>query len=103
MWPIREALCKHDVHHILTGYDTDMKGEAELAAWELGSGGCHLNFVFWLDRISFMVIGLFSYPRATLRAFYDGSHCTNLFRHSLGEIEDWEVTSTKKRLRLTGQ
>ncbi len=101
MWPIRDALCKHDVHHILTGYATDMKGEAELAAWELGSGGCHYNLLFWLDRVSFVVIGLFSYPRATLRALLDGSHCVNLFPHSLAEIENWPVEHTKKALRLT--
>lgn len=101
MWPIRDALCKHDVHHVLTGYTTDMKGEAELAAWELGSGGCHFNVLFWLDRLSFMVIGLFTYPRATLRAFCEGRDCVNLFRHRLTEIEDWQLEFTKKHLRIT--
>jgi len=29
----------HDVHHMLTGYPPTWKGETELAAWEIGSGG----------------------------------------------------------------
>src|SRR5262245_1592727 len=28
----------HDLHHLLTGYGTDLLGEAELGAWELGTG-----------------------------------------------------------------
>ena len=98
---IREALCKHDVHHILTGYATDIKGEAELAAWELGSGGCHFNIVFWLDRMSFFAIGLVAHPIATVRAFLHGKTCTNLFRHRLAEVETWSVSATRKRLGLS--
>ncbi len=75
LWPIRESLSKHDIHHVLTGYDTDVRGEPELAAWELGSGGCHLNVIFWADRISFFMIGLLTYPAATLRALRRGFGC----------------------------
>src|SRR5262245_36953711 len=32
------AVRYHDLHHLATGYDTDFIGEAEIAAWELGSG-----------------------------------------------------------------
>src|SRR5262245_44151067 len=28
----------HDLHHLLTGFGTDLLGEAELGAWELGTG-----------------------------------------------------------------
>ncbi len=27
----------HDLHHLVTGYGTDLIGEAEIGAWELGS------------------------------------------------------------------
>lgn len=27
----------HDIHHVLTGYGTDLVGEAEIGAWEIGS------------------------------------------------------------------
>src|SRR5690349_9357412 len=32
------AVRYHDLHHLVTGYDTDVMGEAEIAAWELASG-----------------------------------------------------------------
>jgi hypothetical protein len=32
------AVGYHDLHHIVTGYDTNFVGEAEISAWELGAG-----------------------------------------------------------------
>jgi hypothetical protein len=29
----------HDLHHVITGYDTDLMGELRIAGWEIG-GGC---------------------------------------------------------------
>ena len=37
----RAALLPHDLHHVATGYDTTLVGEAEIGAWELGSGCRH--------------------------------------------------------------
>src|SRR6476659_4881116 len=34
----RRAVRFHDLHHIVTGYETDTAGEFEIAAWELASG-----------------------------------------------------------------
>lgn len=34
----RQATAIHDVHHVLTGYDTSLVGEGQISAWELGSG-----------------------------------------------------------------
>src|SRR5437016_5335847 len=34
----------HDLHHALTGYGTDLAGEAEIGAWEL-VGGCNSLFL----------------------------------------------------------
>jgi len=36
----QQRLLLHDVHHLVTGYDTSFRGELELAAWELASPGC---------------------------------------------------------------
>src|SRR6185312_14780727 len=36
----------HDLHHVVTGYRTDTRGEFEISAWELGSG-CADHFVAW--------------------------------------------------------
>jgi NADPH:quinone reductase-like Zn-dependent oxidoreductase len=36
----------HDIHHVLTGYDTTWRGKAEIGAWEIASGcGRHYAFV----------------------------------------------------------
>jgi hypothetical protein len=34
----RRAVRIHDLHHVVTGYATDLRGEAEIGAWELASG-----------------------------------------------------------------
>ena len=39
LWGLKRAHIAHDVHHVLTGYPTTVKGECELAGWELASGG----------------------------------------------------------------
>src|SRR5688572_30034252 len=33
-----EAVRFHDLHHLLTGYDTDITGEFEISAWEIAAG-----------------------------------------------------------------
>src|SRR5262245_40979975 len=34
----RRVAPAHDLHHVLTGYGTDLTGEGELGAWEIGAG-----------------------------------------------------------------
>ena len=34
----KRAVRYHDLHHILTEYDTTWTGEAEISAWELATG-----------------------------------------------------------------
>ncbi len=75
----RGGIALHDVHHMLTGYETSCLGECELAGWELASGGCGLHLVFWLDRLGFLAIGLVVAPRRTLRAFRRGLRGHNLY------------------------
>jgi len=100
MWPIRDAISKHDIHHILTGYDTTMHGEAELAAWELGAGGCAFNLLFWVDRIAFSIIGLCTCPKATFRAFRRGIRCRNLFGQDLKTVLDAPVADIRGYLNV---
>jgi len=33
-----QAVKFHDIHHVLTEYETGMRGEAEIGAWEIASG-----------------------------------------------------------------
>ncbi len=83
---LRNALIVHDVHHVLTGYDTSYRGESQLAAWELASGGCRFNAFFWADRLVFVLMGLVLGPRALLRAARRGRHSRNLYGHRHEEL-----------------
>jgi hypothetical protein len=42
----RRAIPLHDLHHVATGYDTSLIGEAEVGAWELAAG-CHDHHAAW--------------------------------------------------------
>ena len=98
--PIRDALNKHDVHHILTGYSTRLIGECEIAAWELASGGCHLNALFWLDRLTLLLMGLVCFPLATVSALRRGVGSRNLYAWDMAEVLDMEVTELEMALNL---
>ena len=52
------ALRLHDLHHVLTGYDTDLAGEAEIGAWEIASG-CRDFWAAWVLNGLAALAGLF--------------------------------------------
>jgi hypothetical protein len=68
----------HDIHHILTEYDTSWTGEAEIGAWEIASG-CGRHSVAWTLNLGAFGIGLLIAPRRTYRAFIRGRHSRNLY------------------------
>lgn len=80
----KRAVRYHDLHHTLTGYATDTRGEFEISAWEIGSG-CADFFAAWQLNLSGMVAGLFAIPRRTWRAFLRGRQTRNLYRASYDE------------------
>jgi hypothetical protein len=72
------AVRYHDLHHVLTGYATTMKGETEIAAWELASG-CRSMAAAWILNLLGMAIGLVIDRRALFAAFVRGRHSGNLY------------------------
>ena len=78
------AVKLHDLHHIVTNYDTSWTGEAEIAAWELASG-CERYVAAWVLNIGGMAIGLVIAPRRTMRAFARGRTTRNLYRTEFNE------------------
>ena len=68
----------HDVHHVLTGYATSWRGEAEIAAWELASG-CRDHRAAWFLNVGAALVGLVIAPRAVGRAFRRGRSTRNLY------------------------
>jgi hypothetical protein len=100
MWGLRRVLVVHDVHHLLTGYGTHFAGELDLAAWELGAGGCGLNVAFWADRLLGMTLGLLTRPRSTLAAFRRGRRCRNLYGAATTTLLREDIDSVRERLGL---
>ncbi len=75
----KRAVRFHDLHHALTGYATDVRGEFEISAWEIASG-CADHVAAWQLNLSGMVGGVLVAPRRTWRAWLRGRHSRNLYR-----------------------
>src|SRR5262249_4540044 len=68
----------HDLHHVVTGYATDVVGEAEIAAWEIATG-CAGFGAAWLLNLEALALGLLRAPGPSWRAFLRGRRTRNLY------------------------
>ena len=69
----------HDIHHVLTGYPANWRGEAEIGAWEIATG-CRTYWIAWFFNIGATLVGAFLWPRAVWKAFRRGWRTrTNLY------------------------
>ena len=75
----KRAVRFHDLHHALTGYATDVRGEFEISAWEVASG-CADHVAAWQLNLGGLVGGLLIAPRRTWRAWLRGRQSRNLYR-----------------------
>src|SRR6185295_10290050 len=93
------AVKYHDIHHLVTEYKADYRGEAEIGAWEIASG-CGSYYVAWILNLGSMLIGLLFYPRSLFNAFIRGRKCrtnlyhgtiydNNLLNKSIGELRNY--------------
>ncbi|HYK82147.1 MAG TPA: hypothetical protein VEU55_03305 [Gemmatimonadales bacterium] len=72
------AVKLHDLHHLLTAYDTSWRGEAEIGAWEIASG-CGRHYPAWVLNLCAVAVGLVIAPRAVHQAFLRGCYSGNLY------------------------
>lgn len=72
------AVRLHDLHHVLTGYDADYTGEAEISAWELGAG-CGHHYAAWIINLGALMYGVPLAPRKVLHAFARGRRTRTLY------------------------
>lgn len=98
----KRVLPVHDIHHALTGYRADILGEAEIGAWELGSGlGRHVvGYVLDLMTLSWSPLVA---PRRVFRAFLRGRRSGNFYRAPLPldpALLDEDVDAVRERLGL---
>jgi hypothetical protein len=75
----RRAVPLHDLHHALTGYDTDWRGECAISGWETAAG-CGRFAAAWALVLASFGLGALAYPLSTYRAFARGRGGSNLFR-----------------------
>ena len=89
----------HDIHHLLTQYKANLKGEAEIGAWELASG-CGKYIEAWVLNLGSFSYGLIFFPKALFNAFLFGrAMATNLYysiiydetllNKTVGELRDY--------------
>jgi len=96
----RRAVRSHDLHHVLTGYETTWLGEAEVSAWEAASGGAPYMTI-WVLMIIAMVIGLFIDKSAVLRAYRRGRGSRNLFLENFDDrLLDLSVSEMRQSLNI---
>lgn len=79
----KKILLAHDLHHLLADYRTDLVGEGEMGAWELGSGLDDRTGV----RLAIRVFGFVLpwRPARVFAAFVRGRHCQNLLGRPLDD------------------
>ncbi len=92
------ALQYHDMHHIVTGYDTTFAGELEISAWEIGAG-CKDFWAAWFLNLAGLAGGLFSSPRRVLAAFVRGRRSHSLYGRDPAALLSQTVAELKAELR----
>jgi hypothetical protein len=76
-----KAVRYHDLHHVLTGYQTDFIGELEISGWEVGSD-CADMYAAWVLNLAGFATGMVLAPRRTFAAFVRGCRSKSLYRVS---------------------
>ena len=75
----REVIDRHDVHHLITGYDTSPSGELQLAAWELGAK-CYSSLGAKTLCFLLALMGLATQPYNIISAYKKGCSKATLYK-----------------------
>ena len=86
----------HDLHHVLTGYDTNTIGEFEISAWEIAAG-CKTFAAAWALNLSGMVAGALVAPRRTFRAFVRGRRSRTLYGEPFEPLLEMTVKEIREK------
>jgi hypothetical protein len=96
----KRAIPMHDLHHVATGYDTTLRGEAEIGAWEIAAG-CTDHWAAWVLNASAFAYGLVLAPRRVYAAFLRGRHSRTLYHEGWdAALLELRVAELRQRLRL---
>jgi hypothetical protein len=98
--PSRQAaVAAHDLHHVLTGYGTDLRGEVEVSCWELRAGVGRSPLIWWIVG-SAVLAGLLRFPRLSWRALKRARGARSLLRPdtNLDDLLPLSVACARERL-----
>ena len=88
----REGIMLHDLHHVATGFGTDLVGEGEISAWEVRRGlngvGLYVASIILLG----MTMGLLLSPRRALEAWGASRRGGSLFGTTRSHEELLDMT-----------
>jgi hypothetical protein len=99
--PRRRAVPYHDLHHVLTEYETSNTGEAEISAWEVAAGTLPHWIALFLD-LAGIAVGLLIAPRRTFMAFVRGRRSRSLYQEPLTEeLLSTPVHAVRSRLCIS--
>jgi len=95
----RTILVVHDVHHLLTGYRMNWRGEAEIGGFEIATG-CRRFWAAWFFNFGGFLFGLVLAPRRTFGAFVRGRHCRNFYGTDPAAVLQERVGAARSTLGL---
>jgi hypothetical protein len=98
----RAVLVLHDVHHLLTGYDTSWRGEGQIGAYEIATG-CKRYWAAWFFNLHGFLFGLCIAPAPTWRAFVRGRHCRNFYGQTPAAVLARPVAAARAELGLDAE
>ena len=99
---VRDVVLIHDVHHLITGYGTDFRGEMELNAWTLASGGYFFNGAPWWalgqdgEALLNAIHSLIWMPREFLSAFRKGWRRHSLYALDVATVLEMDLEDAKR-------
>lgn len=99
----RWAIMLHDLHHVATGFGTDLVGEAEISAWELRGGFRCLGPYVGSIVLGGALFGLLLAPQRVLNAFLQGGKARSLFARddlSYEALLDMSISQLRAELNL---
>lgn len=91
----REAVLRHDIHHLLTSYKSDFMGETEISSWEL-SAGCGKYYFAWFINSHGQSIGFWINLKNVFKAWRRGKSSSTLYHDQIKiekilEMKVWEL------------
>ncbi|HEY3500420.1 MAG TPA: hypothetical protein VGK73_37265 [Polyangiaceae bacterium] len=89
------AVRYHDLHHVITGYETNALGEFEISAWEIAAG-CKGYVAAWQLNLGGMFAGFLVSPRRIVRAFLRGRHSETLYDRPMDALLASTVGTTRE-------